>query len=67
MAILQQEENQGEAEQWHSWQASNCSLTAGTSGGNWTACYPQKEEHRSAPGLMGKWNNRIFLHTLLIH
>jgi len=34
MAILQQEENQGEAEQWHSWQASNCSLTAGTSGGN---------------------------------
>lgn len=67
MAILQQEENQGKVAQGHFWQANNCSLAAWTSSGDLTACYPQKEEHRSAPGAMCKWNNRTFLHTLVIH
>lgn len=34
--MLQEEGNQGEVEQWHSWQASNCSLPARTLSGNLT-------------------------------
>lgn len=37
MGVLQEEENQGEVEQWNSWQASNCSAPALTFSGNLTA------------------------------